>query len=46
MANLHAQFESELRQKLQQKSSAHTSEETILLRTFRYFDSCVKNRAR
>ena len=38
MANLRAQFENELRQKLQQKSTAHTSEETILLRTFRYFD--------
>ena len=38
MANLRAQFENELRQKLEQKSSAHTSEETILLRTFRYFD--------
>lgn len=38
MANVRSSFETELRQKLMQKSSAHTSEETVLFRAFRYFD--------
>ena len=32
------QFENELRQKLAQKSTAHVSEETVLVRAFKYFD--------
>lgn len=38
MANRRAQFEAELKQKLQQKSTAHSSEETVLLKAFKYFD--------
>jgi len=38
MAGFRAQFENELRQRLSQKSTAHVSEETILLRAFKYFD--------
>lgn len=38
MANWRAQFEAELKQKLSQKATSHTSEETVLMRAFRYFD--------
>jgi Ca2+-binding EF-hand superfamily protein len=38
MSNYRAQFENELREKLTQKSTAHMSEETVLLRAFKYFD--------
>ncbi|CAG9315599.1 unnamed protein product [Blepharisma stoltei] len=38
MDNYRQQFENELRAKLQQKSTSHVSEETVLLRAFKYFD--------
>jgi len=38
MARIRANFENELRQKLSQKSTAYVSEETLLLRAFKYFD--------
>ena len=38
MAAIRTQFENELRQKLSQKSTAHISEETVLIRSFKYFD--------
>ena len=38
MSNYRAQFENDLREKLTQKSTAHMSEETVLLRAFKYFD--------
>ena len=38
MAAVRTQFENELRQKLSQKSTSHISEETVLIRAFKYFD--------
>ena len=38
MASSRVQFENELRQKLSQKSTAHISDETVLLKAFKYFD--------
>ena len=38
MAAVRTQFENELRQKLSQKSTAHISDETVLVRAFKYFD--------
>ena len=38
MAVIRTQFENELRQKLSQKSTAHISDETVLIRAFKYFD--------
>ncbi|OMJ76707.1 hypothetical protein SteCoe_23868 [Stentor coeruleus] len=38
MARIRDKFETELLQKLQQKSTAHISEETVLMRSFKYFD--------
>ena len=38
MAAIRTQFENELRQKLSQKSTAHISDETVLIRAFKYFD--------
>ena len=38
MASFRLQFENELRLKIQQKATAHVSEETVLLRAFKYFD--------
>lgn len=38
MASFRLQFESELRLKIQQKATAHVSEETVMLRAFKYFD--------
>ncbi|OMJ71856.1 hypothetical protein SteCoe_29828 [Stentor coeruleus] len=38
MAAVRTQFENELRQKLSQKSTAHVSDETVLIRSFKYFD--------
>jgi Ca2+-binding EF-hand superfamily protein len=38
MARYRQQFETELKQKLSQKSSAHCGEETVLIRAFKYFD--------
>jgi Ca2+-binding EF-hand superfamily protein len=38
MANMRQAFERDLRAKLDQKSSAHTTDETVLLRAFKYFD--------
>ena len=38
MAKLREKFETELLQKLQQKSSSRISEETVLMRSFKYFD--------
>ncbi|OMJ76623.1 hypothetical protein SteCoe_23966 [Stentor coeruleus] len=38
MAAVRTQFENELRQKLSQKSTPHISEETVLIRAFKYFD--------
>ena len=38
MATRRAQFEAELKQKLQSKSTPHLSEETVLLKAFKYFD--------
>lgn len=38
MASFRSQFENELRLKIQQKATAHVSEETVLLRAFKYFD--------
>ena len=38
MANVRQQFEKDLRSKLNQKSTAHMSDETVLLKAFKYFD--------
>ena len=38
MDRVREKFESELIQKLQQKSTSHTSEETVLMKAFKYFD--------
>lgn len=38
MASFRAQFENELRQRLSQKATSHVSEESILVRAFKYFD--------
>jgi Ca2+-binding EF-hand superfamily protein len=38
MAGIRTQFENGLREKLSQKSTAHVSDETILIRAFKYFD--------
>jgi calmodulin len=38
MASYQVQFENELKQKLAQKSTAHCTEETVLMRAFKYFD--------
>lgn len=38
MARIRERFEQELIQKLQQKSTPHVSEETVLMRAFKYFD--------
>ena len=38
MAAVRTQFENELRQKLSQKATSHISEETVLIRAFKYFD--------
>ncbi|CAG9319479.1 unnamed protein product [Blepharisma stoltei] len=38
MAKIRNQFESQLREKLEQKSTAFVSEETVLIRAFKYFD--------
>jgi Ca2+-binding EF-hand superfamily protein len=38
MANFKEQFEKILKEKLSQKSTVHTSEETLLIRYFKYFD--------
>ena len=38
MAAIRTQFEDSLRQKLSQKATAHVSEETVLVRAFKYFD--------
>lgn len=38
MSGFRTQFENELRQKLSQKSNSFVSEETVLLRAFKYFD--------
>lgn len=38
MDSYRQQFENELRTKLQQKATSHVSEETVLLRSFKYFD--------
>ena len=38
MSNLKEEFEKTLRIKLEQKATTHTSEETLLVRYFRYFD--------
>lgn len=38
MARIRDRFETELVQKLQQKSTSHISEETVLMRAFKYFD--------
>lgn len=38
MANFKQEFEKILKQKLSQKSTVHTSEETLLIRYFKYFD--------
>ena len=38
MANVRQQFEKELRTRLNQKSTAHMSDETVLLKAFKYFD--------
>jgi Ca2+-binding EF-hand superfamily protein len=38
MAALRQQFEADLKAKLSQKSSAHTTEESVLIKAFKYFD--------
>jgi len=38
MESLKASFEKELIKKLSQKASGHQSEETVLVRSFKYFD--------
>ncbi|OMJ86586.1 hypothetical protein SteCoe_11872 [Stentor coeruleus] len=38
MSNLKENFEKTLKEKLQQKSTIHTSEETLLMKYFKYFD--------
>lgn len=38
MANFKEEFEKILKEKLSQKSNVHTSEETLLMRYFKYFD--------
>lgn len=38
MANVRQQFEKELKTKLNQKSTAHMSDESVLLKAFKYFD--------
>ena len=37
-ASFRGQFENELKVKLQQKATSYVSEETILMRSFKYFD--------
>lgn len=38
MASFRASFEKELRQRLIQKTTSHSTEESILLKNFKYFD--------
>ena len=38
MSNMKMNFEKELKSKLELKSNGHTSDETLLLRAFKYFD--------
>jgi Ca2+-binding EF-hand superfamily protein len=38
MSSMKSLFEKELKNKLSLKSSGHTSEETTLLKAFKYFD--------
>lgn len=38
MASFRSSFEKELRQRLSQKATSHSSEEAVLLKSFKYFD--------